>query len=340
MAPEVIFDQRYSYGVDWWACGITFYECTVGEHLFNGADKDEIFQLIQSSNPIDLSKLLEHSLPLFNLLTSLLIRDATQRLGIAGTHEIMSHEFFESVNWTSLSTEEHHFKPAQQINKRQMVKDKQLFYGFNSSTSRANDPDMRSNFNQMQQRATGNLSNACSYSFMMSRSKRKILKKLNRRKMKEEFDSLVDKRKIWVSGEQTKTGGGTNEKTVTSTLSAYAPAPRGHSSNNMGYKGPGSIARVARSGMLDASVNWSITVLPEEDEEEYCSSSDSDEDDDDNGDGGGDGSKSVGDRSNHSGKDSTSVKVSKRGSKKLSRGVFEDNEDDGYGFDSVVIDND
>ena len=69
--------------MDWWACGLTFYACTVREHLFNGADKDAIFQRILGA-PLDLGKLEQHSVLLMDLVEKLLVRDPSLRLGTEG----------------------------------------------------------------------------------------------------------------------------------------------------------------------------------------------------------------------------------------------------------------
>ena len=38
VAPEMVVHEAYGRMVDWWACGVTFYECAMGSKLF-GAGK-------------------------------------------------------------------------------------------------------------------------------------------------------------------------------------------------------------------------------------------------------------------------------------------------------------
>ena len=56
IAPEVIRLRKYGKAVDWWACGITFYECLVRKHLFAGDDKRIVFENIMNA-PIVLDAL-------------------------------------------------------------------------------------------------------------------------------------------------------------------------------------------------------------------------------------------------------------------------------------------
>ena len=40
MAPEIFFDRKYGYGVDWWAFGVTVYNCVERQSLFAGSTRD------------------------------------------------------------------------------------------------------------------------------------------------------------------------------------------------------------------------------------------------------------------------------------------------------------
>jgi serine/threonine protein kinase len=46
MAPEILREQPYGRGVDWWAFGILIYEMLLGQSPFRGDDEDEIFESI------------------------------------------------------------------------------------------------------------------------------------------------------------------------------------------------------------------------------------------------------------------------------------------------------
>ena len=128
IAPEVIKVQKYGKSVDWWACGVTFYECLVRSHLFRGDDKQEVFDNILQG-PIDLSLLQEFGQPIVDLVSGLLNRDIKYRLGTQGTERIKSHVFFKSVSWQTISFSDPAYKPAQFVSKKLDLKDKVLFYG-------------------------------------------------------------------------------------------------------------------------------------------------------------------------------------------------------------------
>lgn len=56
----------------------------------------------------------EISAPARSILTGLLTRDPTQRLGVNGAEEIKKHPFFEKIDWTKLSQKKIQppFKPS------------------------------------------------------------------------------------------------------------------------------------------------------------------------------------------------------------------------------------
>lgn len=128
LSPEVISRKEYDKSVDWWACGITFYFCTLREYVFQGGDKDEIMKKILSA-PIDLNALTELS-PLFeSLMKGLLDRNPATRLGTSGAQKIKHHDFFYGIDWFKLSESDAPFKPAQDITQKHDGNDKLLFYG-------------------------------------------------------------------------------------------------------------------------------------------------------------------------------------------------------------------
>ena len=49
LAPETIRSRHYGRAGDWWACGVTMYECTCNSRLFVGHSKDDILRKILSS---------------------------------------------------------------------------------------------------------------------------------------------------------------------------------------------------------------------------------------------------------------------------------------------------
>lgn len=128
IAPEVITLQKYGKSVDWWACGVTFYECLVREHLFYGDEREKVFNRILEG-PIHLAKLQLFGEPVTDLVRGLLNRNVKQRLGTSGTASIKAHELFKEVDWETVSTSDRAFKPAQFVVKKMDLRDKVLLYG-------------------------------------------------------------------------------------------------------------------------------------------------------------------------------------------------------------------
>ena len=59
LAPEILLEEAYDQGVDWWALGVLTYEMTVGQPPFLGKSEEELFTAIMkkkvrrhSSNPL------------------------------------------------------------------------------------------------------------------------------------------------------------------------------------------------------------------------------------------------------------------------------------------------
>lgn len=129
MAPEVISDRIYGKPVDWWACGVTFYECLTREHLFVGKDKGEIVQKILTG-PICLKALDAQDERLGGLVRGLLIREQSQRLGSTSAQDIKEHAFFAHIDWSRFSEMDPVIKPAQRVKKKHSDQlQRQLFYG-------------------------------------------------------------------------------------------------------------------------------------------------------------------------------------------------------------------
>ena len=128
IAPEVIRLRKYGKAVDWWACGMTFYECLVRKHLFQGDDKKTVFERIMSA-PIVLDELAPFGETVTSLVKGLLNRDIKRRLGTYGAEPIKQHKLFEKIDWTTVSTSNPIHKPAQFVNKKYRTDDKDQFYG-------------------------------------------------------------------------------------------------------------------------------------------------------------------------------------------------------------------
>ena len=132
MAPEIVKKQGYNSSVDWWALGVTIYESSVGDRLFQGGTRDAIYSNIVMMN-FDLSKLKEINDDIYDLCTKLLHHDATCRLGVEDINHLKRHPYFKGINWDTVSTEDLKFRPpphqAQQKSEAAQRNDRRDFYG-------------------------------------------------------------------------------------------------------------------------------------------------------------------------------------------------------------------
>lgn len=97
LAPEVVSMMKYGKPVDWWTLGCIIFEMITGLPPFYKNNRKELFEGIKSENP---------KLPLNitneckSLISQLLHKDPTKRLGGNGAEEVTLHPWFTGVNWT------------------------------------------------------------------------------------------------------------------------------------------------------------------------------------------------------------------------------------------------
>nr|UCK81518.1 RAC serine/threonine-protein kinase [Arenicola marina] len=101
LAPEVLEDNDYGRGVDWWGTGVVMYEMMCGRLPFYNKDPEILFELILVEN-VRFPKTLSESAR--SMLAGLLNKDPKRRLGGGekDVKEIMEHPFFVSINWADL----------------------------------------------------------------------------------------------------------------------------------------------------------------------------------------------------------------------------------------------
>jgi serine/threonine protein kinase len=128
IAPEAIKQRRYGKTVDWWAVGMSIYECLVRKHLFQGEEKQAVFENIMNA-PIVLDELAPSGEVVVGLVRGLLNRDIKRRLGSHGADAIKGHKLFEKIDWATVSTSNPVHKPAQFVSNKYSSVDKDLFYG-------------------------------------------------------------------------------------------------------------------------------------------------------------------------------------------------------------------
>lgn len=97
LAPEIVLNQQYGIGVDWWCLGAVIYEMLVGLPPFYSKNRNEIFEKILNSEaqfPVGCM-----SSRAKDLIIRLLRRDPSKRLDVS---QIKSHSFFEDIDWNKV----------------------------------------------------------------------------------------------------------------------------------------------------------------------------------------------------------------------------------------------
>ncbi|XP_077149128.1 microtubule-associated serine/threonine-protein kinase 3-like [Ranitomeya variabilis] len=111
MAPEVILKKGYGRPVDWWSIWIILYEFLLGFTPFNGTSKKEIYcSIIRDDITWNYQK---YSPPpdAQNLITELLRKNPTHRLGTDGANEIKCHQFLRYLDFENLLSQKSLFVP-------------------------------------------------------------------------------------------------------------------------------------------------------------------------------------------------------------------------------------
>jgi PAS domain S-box-containing protein len=111
LAPEVLNSTGHTSSIDWWELGIFLHEMVFGTTPFRASRREQTFhnilnqQLVFPTTPTTTPELKD-------LLTKLLQRDPSQRLGTqGGAEEVKSHPFFKSVDWALLRWEKPPLSP-------------------------------------------------------------------------------------------------------------------------------------------------------------------------------------------------------------------------------------
>ncbi|KAI0643118.1 AGC/Akt protein kinase [Trametes meyenii] len=91
LAPEILCGQGYNKTIDWWTLGVLLYEMLSGLPPFYDENTDVMYQKILH-DPLVFGD--DIGAEARSILTGLLTRDPTQRLGVNGAEEIRSHPFF------------------------------------------------------------------------------------------------------------------------------------------------------------------------------------------------------------------------------------------------------
>ena len=103
LAPEMVKKAGHGQALDWYLLGVLLYEMLVGQTPYFANNKDQLFNNILYGK-LKLPKSISPEVR--SLLIALLSRNPVKRLGSApgeeGAYEIMSHPFFQGLDWEAL----------------------------------------------------------------------------------------------------------------------------------------------------------------------------------------------------------------------------------------------
>ncbi|KAL5540345.1 hypothetical protein UlMin_025473 [Ulmus minor] len=102
LAPEIVSGEGHGSAVDWWTLGIFIFELFYGVTPFKGFDHELTLANIVA-RALEFPKEPTVPAPAKDLITQLLIKDPTRRMGSTmGASAIKHHPFFNGVNWALL----------------------------------------------------------------------------------------------------------------------------------------------------------------------------------------------------------------------------------------------
>ncbi|KAI0113673.1 serine/threonine-protein kinase gad8 [Nemania sp. FL0031] len=112
LAPELLLGHGYNKTVDWWTLGVLLYEMLTGLPPFYDENTNEMYRKILTE-PLHFRSSDAVPPAAKDLLTKLLDRNPSQRLGANGSVEIKSHPFFHAIDWRKLLQRKYEpaFKP-------------------------------------------------------------------------------------------------------------------------------------------------------------------------------------------------------------------------------------
>ena len=103
MSPEILFKQRYTFTVDYFALGIILYELMLLSRPYFGNRKSIRKQFNEEEKQIDIDDIPHGwSIEAGDLINKLILIDPKKRLGNKGINEIKAHPWFKYYDWKSL----------------------------------------------------------------------------------------------------------------------------------------------------------------------------------------------------------------------------------------------
>jgi len=107
--PEVLKGEEHTQASDWYLVGVLIYELLTGKVPFYKYSKAEFYQNMQEGELV-FPEIVSDKCK--DLLSKLLERDPSKRLGSDGVKDVKSHEIFKEVDWMSTLMKDHRMPPA------------------------------------------------------------------------------------------------------------------------------------------------------------------------------------------------------------------------------------
>jgi serine/threonine protein kinase len=110
ISPEMIYNLKYTYKIDWWSLGILMFEMITSYTPFANSNKNKLYDDILKSEP-EYPDLMDPDAK--NLISLLLTKNPMMRPGF---ENIRNHPFYKSLDWTKVFNREYtpKFIPKQQ----------------------------------------------------------------------------------------------------------------------------------------------------------------------------------------------------------------------------------
>ncbi|KAJ5959372.1 uncharacterized protein N7479_006522 [Penicillium vulpinum] len=102
LAPEVYEGTGYTFEVDWWSLGVTFYECIYNKRPFEGRSQETLSENIKKAQPKYYVTNPAVSVACLRALGALMQKDRSQRIGAIGFESYTSHMFFAEIDFEAL----------------------------------------------------------------------------------------------------------------------------------------------------------------------------------------------------------------------------------------------
>ncbi|CAG7938468.1 unnamed protein product [Penicillium nalgiovense] len=102
LAPEVYEGSGYTFEVDWWSLGVTFYECIYNKRPFEGRSQETLSENIKKAQPKYYVTNPAVSVACLRALGALIQKDRSQRIGAIGFESFTSHMFFAEIDFDAL----------------------------------------------------------------------------------------------------------------------------------------------------------------------------------------------------------------------------------------------